>query len=406
MKALGFLIVIFQLVLSISGQERPSIKGVVRSGPDAAAGVEVTIFTPTDPTIISRTLTDADGHYSFVNLSSGTYLIRAQKGLTLQAAGEVRLGDDQTTLDLQLTSGVPINESVTIAADDPQTLEEISKTVNVIEGQELRERADFSLIDSLRTITGFRVQQIGGFGRTANIKSRGLRNQDTAILIDGIRFRDPSSITGDASAFLSDITLTSVERIEVLRGSGSSLYGTNAIGGTVDFKTPQPRAGFHGQISGAAGGLGLGRFRGNLSDGTADGSFGFNLGLSRTVYTKGIDGQDNAHNTNFQSRVDFRPLKSTDLSARFFVSDAYVRLNAEPDTAGTSPGSNSTIVRAVPGVTFFPDLNDPDSFQRSQFFDGQFVATHIFSNRVVGQASYSAVRTNRKNDNGILGPGF
>ena len=52
------------------------------------------------------------------------------------------------------------------------------------------------------------------------------------MLIDGIRFRDPSAITGDASSFISDFTLTSVAKVEVFRGSGSSLYGTNASAGS------------------------------------------------------------------------------------------------------------------------------------------------------------------------------
>jgi hypothetical protein len=208
----------------------------------------------------------------------------------------------------------------------------------------LRDRADFSLIESLRTVPGFRVQQLGGFGRTANIKTRGLRNQDTAILIDGIRFRDASSITGDASPFLSDFTLTSVNRIEVLRGSGSSLYRTNAIGGTIDFQTPKPTVGLHGQIGGAFGGYGLQRFRANLSDGRQDDKFGFNLGVSRTVYSKGIDGEDDAHNTIFQSRIEYNPFSKTNISGRLFVTDAYVRLNSSPVSIGTLPASNTTII--------------------------------------------------------------
>jgi outer membrane receptor protein involved in Fe transport len=163
----------------------------------------------------------------------------------------------------------------------------------------MRDRADFALPETLRTIPGFRVQQLGGFGTTANVKTRGLRNQDTAVLIDGIRFRDASAITGDASTFLSDFTLTSVSRIEVLRGSGSSLYGTNAIGGTIDFQTLKPTSGLQGQIGGAFGGYDLGRFRGNLSDGTTDGKFGFNLGVSRTVYAKGIDGEHVLRDVSF-----------------------------------------------------------------------------------------------------------
>ena len=106
--------------------------------------------------------------------------------------------------------GSVIRETVTVSANITQTIDEVSKTVNIINGQEMRDRADFALPETLRTIPGFRVQQLGGFGRTVSIKTRGLRNQDTAVLIDGIRFRDASAITGDASAFLSDFTLTSV----------------------------------------------------------------------------------------------------------------------------------------------------------------------------------------------------
>jgi vitamin B12 transporter len=200
-------------------------------------------------------------------------------------------------------------------------------------------------------------------------------------LIDGVRFRDATAITGDASPFLSDFTLTSVSRIEVLRGSGSSLYGTNAIGGTIDLNTPKPQNGWHGQIGGAFGGLGLGRFRGNTSYG-AD-KFGFNVGVSRTSYTKGIDGDDDANNTNFQSRIEYNP-----------------------DTFGVLPVSNAMILNAKQGVNFVFDANDPDNKQKSKFFNGQVVLTQVLSDQLVFQGYYSGLTTSRSNDNGILGAGF
>ena len=223
-------------------------------------------------------------------------------------------------------------------------------------------------------------------------------------MLDGIRFRDAASITGDASAFLSDFTLTSVSKIEVLRGSGSSLYGTNAIGGTVDFQTPKPQTGWHGQIGGAFGGLGLGRFRGNVSNGNE--KIGFNLGVSRTVYTKGIDGDDDARNTNFQSRIEYDPFEKTNISARFFVSDAFVRLNSNPDTFGVLPATNATIINAVPRINFTSDINDPDNSQKSKFFNGQVVLTQIITDKLIFQGSYSGLKTSRKNNNGALGIGF
>jgi vitamin B12 transporter len=299
-----------------------------------------------------------------------------------------------------------VKETVNISTNSEQTIEQVSKTINVISAQEMRDRADFSLAESLRTIPGFRVQQLGGFGRTATIKTRGLRNQDTAILIDGIRFRDATAITGDASPFLSDLTLTSVSKIEVLRGSGSSLYGTNAIGGVIDFQTPKPQSGTHGQFSTALGGYGLQRYRGNIGHGTKDGKFGFNLGVARTLYTEGIDGDDDARNTNFQSRLEFNPTENTNISGRFFVSDAFVKLNSSPDTFGTLPASNTTIINANRGVNFVADVNDPDNFQKSNFFSGQVALTQIITDKLIFQGSYQGLNTERNNQNGTLGVGF
>jgi iron complex outermembrane receptor protein len=357
------------------------------------------------------TTTDSKGRYVFHSRSLGEYIITA----TYLVNGELKtsppvkvtisLGSGPTVANLVIDAFIAVHETVTISADAEQPVEQVSKSVNTIEAQEMRDRADFTLIDTVRTIPGFRIQQLGGFGRTASIKARGLRNQDTAVLIDGIRFRDPGSITGDATPFLSDFTLTSVERIEVLRGSGSSLYGTNAIGGTLDFQTPRPKQGIHGQISGAAGGLGLGRFRSNLSYGTDDNKFGISGAISRTAYTKGIDGDDNASNTNFQSRIEYRPSYKTNLSGRFYVSDAKVRLNSSPDTLGSLPPT-TTIIDAIEGVNFVPDVDDPDSIQKSRFFVGQFSASHAVSSELVVSGYYQGIDTKRTNDDGLLGVPF
>ncbi|MGI8467285.1 MAG: TonB-dependent receptor plug domain-containing protein [Pyrinomonadaceae bacterium] len=409
MKIIEILSLICFLTIGILAQANTTVSGTLPGG-RAIANQKIKLVSQTET---FETTTDTSGNYKFANVADGNYLLVYNDK---QASVTVKNGQ---------VSIANLAEVVVISAGTTQSIDEVSKSVNIIDSQELRDRADFSLTETLRSIPGFRVQQLGGFGRTASIKTRGLRNQDTAILIDGIRFRDASAITGDASGFLSDFTLTSVNKIEVLRGSGSSLYGTNAIGGTIDFQTPKPTAGMHGQIGGAFGGYGLKRFRGNFSDGTEDGKFGFNLGVSRTLYTKGIDGEDDAHNTNFQSRIEYNPFEKTNISARFFVSDAFVRLNSNPDTIGTLPASNATIINAVPlardllkryengqsvsnfgSATFIPDANDPDNFQKSQAFAGQLALTQIVNDKLVFQTSYQGLRTARKNDNGILGLGF
>ncbi|MBK8466369.1 MAG: TonB-dependent receptor [Chloracidobacterium sp.] len=386
------LIVLFLLLVGAICAQTSIVSGVLMVDGESVANRTIKLVSTTE---LFETKTDAYGRYSFGSIADGRYLLvyNNKQASVNVAGGQVSIAN--------------LTEVVQIAAGTTQTIEQVSKTIDVIDAQQMRDRADFSLTESLRTIPGFRVQQFGGFGRVATIKTRGLRNQDTAILIDGVRFRDPTAITGDASAFLSDLTLTSVDKIEVLRGSGSSLYGTNAIGGTVDFRTPSARRGTHGQIGGAFGGLGFRRFRGNISHGTKNDKFGITAGISRTGYTKGIDGDDNANNTNFQTRVDANPFSKTSISGRIFVSDADVRLNSDPDTAGTLPASNTTIIKnAIPNVSFVPDINDPDKLQHSNFFSGQFVVNQIVNSQLLISGYYQGLKTKRTNDNGPLGIGF
>ena len=414
----NFVLAVFILCISsfafAQSESGGSLTGRVTRDGKPVAGAKVGVTVP-DPTGNKTTtaITDADGVYIFDDLKPGRHMIIAEgepgKGIDSNTV-EITAGA-RSSMDMALTikgydafsSQIRFSETVTISADSAQTFDEVSKSVSVISGQEMRDRADITLVDSLRTIPGFRVQQLGGFGRTASIKSRGLRNQHTAVLIDGMRLRDAGSPTGDAIAFLSDVTLTSVTRVEVLRGPGSSLYGTNAVGGTVDFQTPAPPSGWHGQISGAAGGLGMGRFRGNISKGTADGKFGFNAAVSRTVFTKGIDGNDDAQNTNLQSRADIKPWSGTDISARIFFSDAFADLNSSPDIFGTPPASTDRIINAVPGVNFVTDADDPDLSQRSRFFTGQLVLQQKLGSETSLQLSYQGLGTRRNNTNGPLG---
>ncbi|MGC2238147.1 MAG: TonB-dependent receptor [Pyrinomonadaceae bacterium] len=410
MKIIKVLSLICFLWVGILAQQSATVTGQLNDAGKIIVNEKVKLVSQTES---FETTTDANGNYRFENVANGNYLLVYNDK---QASVKIENGK---------VSIAELAEVVVISANTTQTIDEVSKSVSVIGNQEIRERNEFSLTDSLRTIPGFRVQQLGGFGRTSSIKSRGLRNQDTAILIDGVRFRDAASITGDASPFLSDLTLTSVERIEILRGSGSSLYGTNAIGGTVDVLTQKPENGWRGGILGEAGGLGLKRFRGNFGGG--NNTIGFTSGISRTIFSEGIDKEDDANNTNFQSRIEYNPFAKTNVSARFFISDAFVRLNTSPQPIGALPASSSVIIDAIPlareellrfengtpasqlnrgNATFIPDANDPDNSQKSKFFNGQFVLTQIINNKLIFQGFYQGLETTRKNTNGILGVGF
>jgi vitamin B12 transporter len=404
------------LTISVYSQQNAgSVSGLVLID-DHKPVVNATVTLTDSKGKILTAQSDASGKFVFENLAAGKYVLIGNFPPRNFDRKEISLTKNQSiTVDLNLVFNGPkrieetvsqriIRETVTVSADTNQPFDEISKSVSVIDTKQLRERGSSYLGDNLRTLPGFRVQQSGGAGRLTAIRIRGLRAQDTAVLLDGMRFRDASAISGDASSFISDFTHTNAFRMEILRGSGSSLYGTNAIGGVVDVQTQAPRKDFHGGLTTAFGSLGQKRIRGNVSDGFDN--FGYTFGISRTVFSEGIDGNDDSHNTNFNGRFDYNPTQKTQLSARIFVSDAFVKLNSSPDTFGTLPTNSATIIDAKRGVNFLSDTEDPDAQQRSSAFNGQIRLTQLFTNNLWLSSAFQGSRTKRQNTDGILGAGY
>ncbi|MBA3768659.1 MAG: TonB-dependent receptor, partial [Acidobacteria bacterium] len=383
----------------------------------------VTLYTR-DNRVRIKVLTDETGTYRFAELAPGEYLIEADaKGFARAAAQVLRLQRNAAaTLDIPLPLAA-VNEQVIVTAQGTaQPVDEVSKAVSVVDAREIDERDESAVTDALRTVPGLRVQQLGGPGRLVSIKARGLRNQDTAVLIDGIRFLDAT--TGDATGFLSDFVVTNLDRIEILRGSGSSLYGTNAIGAVVNIVTDQSGGPTHGNVLLEGGGLGLFRGRAQIAGGTS--RFIYSAGATHLNVARGIDRDDAARNTSGQGRIVFNLSATTTISGRIYAGTSFVQLNSSPRVIGMIPAPTK-IVEAVPlsraelrrfemgvpteqlnseGATFIPDANDSDDSAAGRFFNGAVT----FGQRPVEAfgytISYQGLATRRSNPNGPSGVGF
>ncbi|HJR06086.1 MAG TPA: TonB-dependent receptor [Pyrinomonadaceae bacterium] len=437
LTACGALIVALLLLLCVptsfaqsTAATTNSISGRITDAQGAGlAGAIVTLYarSSSQPQRLTA-ITDAGGAYRFENLAAGEYLIEADaRGFAPAVAQEVRVERGQaTTHDVSLEVAGVRAEVVVTAADAPQPADEVSKAITTISERELEERDEYSIPEALRTVPGLRVQQLGGPGALVSVKTRGLRNQDTAVLFDGLRFRDPSSPQGDASGYLSDLHATNVSRVEVLRGSGSSLYGTNAIGGVVNIITDegggQPA---RGKVLVEGGSLGLFRGRAQLAGGTNAGRVLYSAGISHFNIVRGIDGDDAARTTSGQGRVLFRLTPSATLTARLYAADSFTQLNEDARAiAGTSPAG---IVRAVPlaraelarfeagtpasqlttGVaTFIPSTNDGDAARATRFFSGALIFTQRPSDNFGYTISYQGNRTDGAFYDGPAGRGF
>jgi vitamin B12 transporter len=142
------------------------------------------------------------------------------------------------------------DEIVVTANRLPSPAETVGSSVTVIGREEIERRGATPVLDLLRTVPGLDVSQSGGPGTVASVFIRGGNSNHTLVLIDGVR------VTSNSGGFdFSGLRADNLERIEVLRGPQSTLYGSEAIGGVVSIITRRGRDGFHFELDGRAGSL-------------------------------------------------------------------------------------------------------------------------------------------------------
>jgi len=430
--ARAFLEVVLAITFAIAAQaqtstDNASINGQVKDPQGAnLPGATITLYGR-DRSFSLVTATDSTGAYSFKHLARGEYLVEAEaSGFALAPAQSVTVEKGQTTtLDIALQLSGLRSSVVITASDTPQTVDEVSKALTVVENREIEERNEYAITEALRIVPGLRVQQLGGPGSFTSIKTRGLPSEDTAVLIDGIRFRDAAATQGDASGFLEDLIATDTGRLEVLRGSGSSLYGSNAVGGVVNVVTDDGGGPIHGSVLGEGGGLGLFRTRAHIAGGMNNNRVVYSAGFSFLNVSRGVADDDEARNTSGQGRVLFRLSPTATLTGRIYTARSRLQLNNNPEGVGNLPATG--IIEAVPlslteqhrfeagvppsqlnigAATFIPDANDPDNLRKSSFFDGAVIFTHNPTESFGYTINYQGLATNRSGINGPLGVGF
>ena len=114
----------------------------------------------------------------------------------------------------------------------PTKLKQTGAAVTVITSKEIEESKTNNLSEILTGSAGFQVYESGGPYSLSRAFLRGNETDHTLVLINGMKIVDPA--TGRGSVDLERITLSGVERIEVIRGSQSALYGSEAIGGVIN----------------------------------------------------------------------------------------------------------------------------------------------------------------------------
>lgn len=209
-----------------------------------------------------------------------------------------------------------LEEVVITAIRTPQQVLKAARSIDVIDSKTINELPYNTVGELLENQTGLYVVGSGQTpGANQSLFMRGSNSNQTSILINGIRITDPSTPNGAID--LSEISLSNVERIEILRGSHSAIYGTGTIGGVVNIITKEGKDGLSGDVQAQLGALG----NGGLS--TAQSAF-INYGnngfyVNGAIFNNNTNGLNAARDTtttdNFRVN-DNDDFSKTDLSAQ------------------------------------------------------------------------------------------
>ncbi len=200
---------------------------------------------------------------------------------------------------------IPTEEVVVSATKTAIPLNQVTSAVEVISGRELQDKKVKTLFDGLRLAQGITAFQSGGPGNLATVQMRGTKSNHTMVLIDGVIANSPTSGLFDFGGLSAD----NIDRIEILRGAQSMLYGSDAMGGVINIITKRgegtPTASAFAEFGSFA------TLREGVSAAGAKGPFDFSVAMSRwdtsgfsTVnYQRGATERDGFHNWQASAKL-------------------------------------------------------------------------------------------------------
>ncbi len=227
---LKFLILLIILISTVSFAQEYSIYGTVKdkSGEPLVGANVVLVGTE------KGAATDSKGNFAIKNITPGTYTLEVSMiGYRSEEFFDLRINDKSERIDLTLESTIIESEKVIITANKyEQNISELPVSAEVISSEKLLRKNFTNLEDAMRYVPGVNMTsyQISIRGSSGYSKGAGTR---VLLAYDGIPF-----YTGDTGEIIwESIPVTQIERVEIIKGASSSLYGSAAIGGVVNVIT-------------------------------------------------------------------------------------------------------------------------------------------------------------------------
>jgi hemoglobin/transferrin/lactoferrin receptor protein len=242
------------LAAPVIGPEAGSISGTVRAASGEALALARISLQSAEQTAVAGTRTDANGRFGFEKIPAGRYVLaialpgfdERRQPVTVEPG---RVAKVEILLEL---TPVQAEVSVTATAGAVRDARTLTQPVNVIEQTAIRERAKAIVAQVALEEPG--VQLLRTSPSVAGIYIRGLTGNKVNTYVDGIRF-STASARGGITTFLDLIDPANLQFVEILRGPNSAQYGSDALGGSLQFLTQIPAvSGGPARLWGSAGG--------------------------------------------------------------------------------------------------------------------------------------------------------
>jgi vitamin B12 transporter len=257
---------------------------------------------------------------------------------------------------LAAAAGTPETVVVT-ATRTPQPLDVTGTSMSVVTAEDIDAQQIDIVSDVLAQTPGLIVVRNGGPGQPTNILMRGAEGGQTLVLVDGVRINDPSATTG--YAILGDVLANGIDRIEVLRGPQSTLYGSDAIGGVVNILTKRGGP-FTLHLRAEGGSFGTTRFNlaasgtdGAVEYGAAANYYGTN-GVSAADAKNGNREADGYHHLGATGNLRWHVADTASFDARLYYTTARDSFDGYPPPAyafgDTHEYGKNTLLAAYGGV--------------------------------------------------------
>jgi vitamin B12 transporter len=222
-----------------------------------------------------------------------------------------------------LLSGVAqadTNQEIVVTANRmPMPVSLIGSSVTVITAQQIKESQQSSVSALLRTVPGLTVVKSGGPGGSTSVFIRGANSDQTMVMIDGVEVNDP--ISPNHGYDFANLSLNNIQRIEIIRGPQSTLYGSNAMGGVINIITKKGKKGHHANLKVEAGSYRTFNQALNVSGATQKLNYSLGVshlrtaGISAASSKNGNSERDNYSDLDVSSRVNFIASDQLDFDA-------------------------------------------------------------------------------------------